>query len=135
MARRGRVRKYPVSEMQQAIEKAVQTYRDDVIHDTKVVIDEVSKEATKLVKASAPVRPGGGKYKRSLTYRNVYESLTERRNVIYASKGQHRLTHLLEHGHLTKNGKKKTKAQPHFAQGQKYLDDNFVKRLKEKLNN
>lgn len=133
MARRGRVRKYPVSEMQQAIEKAVQTFSDEVIEDTKDVIDEVSEEALQEVVSRAPVGAQKGKYKRSLTYRKVYDSLTERRNVIYASKGQHRLTHLLEKGHLKRNGKGRTKAIPHFHFGQEYIDNNFMKKLKNKL--
>ena len=126
-------RKVKLNELDKAINEILMGYSDEVISDTKDVVDEVTQKALSIVKSNAPVEEKSkrkGKYKRSLKKKTVYESATEKRNVIYA--GEYQLAHLLEKGHAKVNGGR-TKAQPHFQYGNDYVLDELPKKIKKKI--
>ena len=126
-------KKIKIDDLSKEIGKILETYTDEVISDTKKVVDEVSKDALKYTKDHAPVEDRRtsrrGKYKKSLKIKTVYESLTEKRNKIYASGKEYRLTHLLENGHASRKGGR-VKAQPHFSYGQMIVDKQLLKKIK-----
>lgn len=115
--------------LDKTLSQILREYADEVTEDTKEVIDEVTKEAKKIVKKHAPVKTG--KYKRSIKSKVAYESLTEKRNVIF-SKGYGNLTHLLENGHAKINGGR-TESIPHFSYGQDYIEENLLKNINKKI--
>ncbi|MDH6367135.1 MULTISPECIES: HK97 gp10 family phage protein [unclassified Breznakia] len=109
-------------------------YSQDVADETKDAVDEITAEATKIVRENAPVSDTKrkGKYKRSIKNDKVHESTLDKEKIIYANGKEYRLTHLLEKGHLTRNGKR-TKAHPHFEYGDEYIEKNFEKKLVSKV--
>lgn len=115
-----------------SITKLLSDYSDEVYEKTKEIVDDVSKNTLKVIKKHAPIGARKGKYKKSLKVRPLYETLTNKTNVIYAADGEHRLTHLLEHGHATTKGGR-TQAQPHFSHGQDFIDENLVKKIKNEI--
>ena len=127
-----------IDELTREINEILEEYNDEIIDSTKETVDEVSKEAHKIVKENAPVETGKserkGKYKKSLKVKTIVESFTEKKNVIYASGEEYRLTHLLENGHkLAKGGE--TRKIPHFKYGNDYVHKNLAKRIKNKIKN
>ncbi len=122
--------KVKINNLSSAVKQILKDYSDDVCIIVKESVDNVSKQAQKIVKSKAPVETG--KYKRSIKVRTAYESLTEKRNVIFADKGEHRLTHLLENGHAIVGGGR-TKKIPHWSYGDEYIKDELPKQVKEKL--
>lgn len=116
-------------DLTRAIQDVLEEYVEEVTEITKETVDDVTKEALKAVKKNAPVKTGA--YKRSIKSKTQYESLTEKRNVIYA-KDHGGLTHLLEYGHATQNGGR-TKAFPHFKYGNNYIEENLNKKIRKKL--
>lgn len=122
-------KKVKIDDLTKTINGMLSDYSDDVIEETKGVVDKVTKEARKIVRENAPVKTV--KYKRSIKSKKVYESLTEKRNAIY-SDGYSGLTHLLENGHAKTNGGR-TRAFPHWKQGNDYIVEQLPKQLKKKI--
>ena len=122
-------KKVKIDDLTKTINGMLSDYSDDVIEETKGVVDKVTKEARKIVRENALVKTG--KYKRSIKSKKVYESLTEKRNAIY-SDGYSGLTHLLENGHAKTNGGR-TRAFPHWKQGNDYIVEQLPKQMKKKI--
>lgn len=125
------------NEIQQAVERILQTYSDNVISQTKEIVDEVTKDALKQVKSHAPTGRGSksrkrGTYKRHIASRTSYESLTEKRNTIYVKDPEFRLAHLLEKGHRLHQGGH-TSAHPHFEYGENVIDKELKKKITEAI--
>ena len=129
-------KKVKINQLSNAINDILETYSDEVIQNTKEVVDDVTKQALQITKANAPIDERKikrkGKYKKSIKKRTVYESITEKRNVIYVANGEHRLTHLLEFGHAKLNGGR-TKGHPHFKYGNDFVLKNYEKKLKKRI--
>ena len=123
------VKKINPNDLTLTISAMLSEYADDVIEDVKATVDDVAKEAQKIVKSKAPVKTG--KYKRSIKVKTSYESLTELRKTIY-SNGNSGLTHLLENGHAKVNGGR-TRAFPHWKYGDEYIKNELPKLVKKKI--
>ena len=123
------VKKINPNDLTLTISAMLSEYADDVIDDVKEAVDDVAKEAQKIVKSRAPVKTG--KYKRSIKVKKSYESLTELRKTIY-SNGNSGLTHLLENGHAKVNGGR-TRAFPHWKYGDEYIKKELPKRIQKKI--
>lgn len=118
-------KKVKVGDLDNEVKKILSMYSDEAIRFTKIAVDETTVESLAVLKDHAPVKKG--KYKKTLSKKNIFESLTEKYNVLGANKN-YRLPHLLENGHQMRNGGR-TKAYPHF----KYAEDYITKELPKKI--
>lgn len=144
-------RRVKIDELSSAIMDTMQSYANDVTEEMKKDIDDVAKEATKMVKSNAPVRDstkdrksrGGkkyspGSYKKSWTNKVVEENSHRKNRTIY-SKGQYQLAHLLEKGHklVLPTGKKGTQVQPivHIRPAEEWAVDELKRRTIRRIQN
>lgn len=119
------------NELANEISKMLTTYTEDVTEIAKDVVDKISQEVSDEVKDH--VTFNDRVYTKHFKIKKTFEDKRNKRNTWYVDK-YYRLTHLLEYGHITRNGGR-TRAFPHVKYGEQYLENNFERELKEAIEN
>lgn len=119
-----------------AIAGALDEYHENVI----VALDNASEQAVKdlvtLTKATAPTG-NRGSYRRHIASKEVTRSSGKNRGKTFAwyvKPPDHRLTHLLVHGHATKNGGR-TKSNPFLQNAMDQVTPKYINNVEEALKN
>lgn len=116
-----------------AIEKELTIYSRDVTESLDEAANTAIKKLTNLTRRTAPVGHRG-RFKRSISWMQDHKSARGSSYVWYVRAPAHRLTHLLVHGHATKDGGR-TKGDPFL---QNALDDvlpEYEQRVEEAIKN
>ena len=109
-----------------AIISALHEYSDTIAAGTLAAVDTVTKEVNAEIKKHITFVPRTGKYVKSFRTKTTFSDKRNKRNTWYVANGEHRKTHLLENGHVNRNGTR-TRAFPHI----KYGEELAVNRLPE----
>lgn len=104
---------------------------DEYTEVMKEVIDDIAQKT--LEETKRHITWNDKVYSDSFAISEETNTKRSKKKLWYASKGMHRLTHLLEFGHVTRNGTTRTRAYPHVKYGQDYVTENFAKELKERI--
>ncbi|MDE5993729.1 MAG: HK97 gp10 family phage protein [Oscillospiraceae bacterium] len=94
-------------ELADAIKKAAQSYTDDIKSELDEELERIGKDSLKEIRALSPKLTG--KYRRGWTY-EIQRERGMIKVVIYNKEYQ--LVHLLELGHLSKNGTERIAGVP-----------------------
>ena len=136
MAKRKRISPIDLSN---AIESLLSEYGEQVYNVVQVELVDVSNEAVKRLKGVnkfADGRNPSGKYSADWTAETVNTGILQSKRVVYNDK-HYRLTHLLEKGHVTRNGTgrtfPRTPAYPHIAPVNDWAQNALVERVKGDL--
>lgn len=121
-------------DLAKALSEACEEFTDEIKEKIENKINQIAEEAVEEVKTLAPVYHGKskkiskGRYKKSWKYKIDKErgNLTA---TVYASGKQYNLTHLLENGHLNRDGTSRSKAFPHIS----IANENAVKKAEKML--
>lgn len=117
---------------------------DDLANEIKKTLEDYSKVGEKTLKEAAEIgakeamselKAGNyedrrGKYRKSFKV----EKSNNGKKVAVKSK-EYRLTHLLEKGHMTRNGTSRTKAFPHWKKAEEKAIKEYEERIKRGLEN
>ena len=89
----------PSSNISNDLAKIMTEYTDSVKQEVSKIVEDVSSEATAMLKSKAPRKKGkgGGKYRRSITV-ELSQKNGNAGFTVYAKAPHYRLTHLLENG-------------------------------------
>ena len=93
----------------EAIGNELTIYHEQIVEKLDEAAENAAKKLVKLTKATAPKDSGG--FRRNIASKRLRKTENGSTYVWYVKPPDHRLTHLLVHGHATKNGGR-TKADP-----------------------
>lgn len=125
-------------ELAAALASACQEYTEDVREKVEAGVEKIGKEAAQEVRQLAPVYEGSdkslrypkGSYKKSFTC-NVEKARGTITATVYSRSPHYRLTHLLENGHLNRDGTTRSKAIPHISTANADAEKKVDKLLEE----
>lgn len=116
-------------ELESTLKQYLNEYEENIEENVKETTNAITKEAVKEIKKTSPRRKGSRKnpYYKGWT-KKVGKQNKGKYTVKIHNKTNYQLTHLLEFGHATRNGKR-TKAIPHVRP----LEEKYNKLYEEKL--
>lgn len=120
-------------ELDAAIQEELTIYHENVIEALTAAGDKAVKALVKKTKATAPVG-NRGSYKKSIAGKLLKKTARSVTHVWYVKAPDHRLTHLLVHGHATKNGGR-TRADPFLKNALDQVLPEYEKDVEEALKN
>lgn len=120
-------------ELGRAVQEELTIYSTGVVTALNAAGEKAIQELVKKTKATAPV--GRRKsYKKSIAGKLLQKSDRGNTYVWYVKPPDHRLTHLLVHGHATKSGGR-TRANPFLANALKQVLADYEGEVEAALNN
>ncbi len=129
-----------VGELGSAMENTLELYAQDVQDAIVDVTETWMKTLVRKTKETAPRGRRNGQYRKNITadYRELRRVKSLRGRTIratwYVKAPDHRLTHLLVHGHATKDGGR-TRANPFLQNAVDFVIPEYEHELEEVLRN
>jgi hypothetical protein len=114
-----------------AIGQELTVYHTEVVEKLDAAGDSAIKKLVKLTKATAP-KGERGSFKRSIASKRLKKDKRGSTHVWYVKPPDHRLTHLLVHGHATKDGGR-TKANPFLKNALDVVLPEYEEAVKEAI--
>lgn len=115
----------------EVVDQYLNRYQADVWNALYKSIEEVSKETVARLKSDSKAKFGNGKYAKGWT-RKVENGRTQVGATVYGKTGTYQLAHLLENGHVTRNGSGRkfndTPAHVHIAPVAEWAIDEAIDR-------
>lgn len=121
-----------LEELGAAIQEELTVYHADVVEKIDAAGEKAVKDLVKRTRATAP--KDRGDYRKAITSKRLKKTDRGSTFVWFARAPFHRLTHLLVHGHATKNGGR-TKADPFLKNALDEVLPEYEKDVKEALQN
>lgn len=119
-----------VERMADEIAKMLTEYEAAIVKNVDASGKAVADKGAKQLRQTSPKRTG--KYAKSWGVTREKGAFGENAKYIVHNKKRYRLTHLLEHGHVTANGKR-TKAIPHIKPVEEQVIRDYEKQVREAI--
>ena len=113
------------------VKEILNSYTNDISEAISEIILETAEEGRQMLrnnKSTYHVRTG--KYNKGWKVKKTVGNSFTHAKIYNSTSGQ--LTHLLENGHATRNGKR-TKAFPHIAPVEEYVIDKVTKNIEKTI--
>ena len=119
------------------IANTITRYLDIALEDYTDIMKEVIEETAEKVveETKAHITFHDKVYSKSIALTDEFDTKRSKKKLWYVKAPHYRLTHLLEFGHVTRNGTTRTRAYPHVEYGQRYVTEHFANDLKERIEN
>lgn len=137
MARKRR-QKVGAASFAKAMNKILEQYGDQVTGAITPAAEEVADDAVQMLKTTGDYKNLSGDYRRSFT-RTTEKTWRGATVIIHNESPEYRLAHLLEHGHMIKNGTQRvygeTRPFKHWKPAEIKAVAEFEKKLREEIEN
>lgn len=114
-----------------AIEQELTIYAREVQEGVEAAGDKAVKKLVKMTRATAPVGHRGS-FKKHITSTKKRQGPRRVLNIWHVKPPDHRLTHLLVHGHATKDGGR-TKANPFLQNALDQVLPDYEREIREAI--
>lgn len=127
MARR-RSRRTTAIDLSRAINEVLQEYGEDVTAAIAPTTEKVAEQTVQMLKTSGGYKDRSGNYRKSFTQttEKTYRGAT---STVHNESPEYRIAHLLEHGHMTRDGTTRVKAYPHWKPAEETAIAEFEREL------
>lgn len=116
------------------LEKEISSIFDEIstaaIAITKKAVDKTAKETNAVVEKSVTFKNRTGEYVKAFKITTLQETKLLKVKAWHVAAPHHRLTHLLEKGHATRDGGR-TRAYPHISKGADYAEKRLEQLITE----
>jgi hypothetical protein len=113
-----------VDDIAKEIAKQISQYTSLVEEEIGLAKEELTKEGVSLLRANSPIKTGG--------YAKGWRLKKSGKNMIIYNATNYQLTHLLEHGHVKRDGGR-TQAIPHIGPVEEKIVKEFEKRVERAI--
>lgn len=126
--------KVSLDSLDEEIKKALEDYNVEVVRVTNESIKETAKEAAKMLKNGGPYKNRTRAYAKDWTagQREKTKSVIQVQGYTVYNKNHFQLTHLLEHGHQSRNGGR-VKEFVHIAPVNDQMGEMVANKIESKL--
>lgn len=126
--------KVSLDSLDEEIKKALEDYNVEVVRVTNESIKETAKEAAKILKNGGSYKNRTGAYAKDWTarQREKTKSVIQVQGYTVYNKNHFQLTHLLEHGHQSRNGGR-VKEFAHIAPVNDQMGEMVANKIESKL--
>lgn len=119
------------------LQSEITEYGSEVLFALQEVTKEVGEEAVQKLKSTSPRSKGkssykGGHYATKWTTESDRAGKTDTTTIVYNKKPTYRLTHLLEHGWVARNGRR-VPGQEHIKPVDDWVQNEVIEALARKL--
>lgn len=118
-----------IAKVYETIAGALEDYGGEIKQGLARDLEATGKECLKLVKEYSPRRKGkrGGAYRRGWRVKKFVDGRNQVTMTVY-NKPHYRLTHLLENGHLNRDGSR-TEGKPHIEPAERAAEAILMKKV------
>ena len=126
--------KVSLDSLDEEIKKELENFNAAVINAANDSFQETAKDAAEMLKKGGPYKNRTGKYARDWTtgQREKSKSVIEVQGYTVYNKENYQLTHLLEHGHQSRNGGR-VKEFAHIAPVNEQIGEMIASKIESKL--
>jgi len=133
-----RSQRISAEEFEAMIWGAMDKFSDEVLEASKIAIDETAVHVAVEIKRRVTFTQRRGKYVKSFKLKNTMNDKRNYQHTWYVAHGEHRLTHLLEHGHRLVRSKAPeartyTAAFPHIQYGAELAREMLPKEIEKQI--
>ena len=122
-----------INDFAKAVASACSEYSEEAINAGKAAIDRVAEGADKAIRSHMTFKQRTGRYLKNMRIVTSHDGLYDRRKTWYVKSPDYRLTHLLEYGHLSRDGTTRVRPYEHIRYGEEYVRENLEKEVKRSL--